>query len=332
MSAEPTRLDLDLVSYNVLFPQPREKAAKEYPKCTAEAIDPIARQQRVWCRLEANVAKRRIVCLQELTRDWYAELLPTMLANGYMIVAANYGHASNGFMGVAVAYPVEKYVLVCADMPCVAERADWPLPPSAAIPGAPRNAVELARCRANVMVLLRLRCLETQKEFVVGTYHMPCMYDRPEVMQLHTAGAVSQAQVFANGDPLVLAGDFNFAPDNHCYLIATRTRTHRADERAILSAHPSLCKEHLRTHATMRSAYAVAHGAEPAFTHYSYTEWRGPNLFSGTIDYIFISDHFTHVAATKLPDSIADFATPLPTTEEPSDHLELHARVWTKAK
>jgi len=329
MSVKRVRLELDVVTYNVLCPQ--LCGLKDYPECTAEALDADARQQRVWCKLESHIVKRRIVCLQELSRTWYAELLPLLLANRYMIVSAHYGFEGNDFMGVAILYPSDKYDLVEADLPRVAERAKWPPAPPNAAPDTPqRGAMELAKSRQNVMVLLRLLCRTSNAEFVIATYHMPCMYDRPEVMQLHTAAAVTQAQDFADGDPLVLAGDFNFAPDSHSYMIVTRTKCVRADERTTLSAHPYLHKKHLRTHGKMRSAYAAVHKAEPPFTHYSYTTWRGPNRFSGTIDYIFFSEHFSHVAVNKLPDSTAEFATPLPTVEEPSDHLELHARIWAK--
>lgn len=332
-SAKPARLEVDVVTYNVLSPLLCD--TRSYPKCTADAVDPAKRQQRVWDKLVRHVASRRVICLQELARDWYADLLPLLNANRYVIVWAQCGHDGNGHMGDAVAYPTDKFDLVRVALPRVAAVANWPLPPPPPVPlppGAPHNAVDLAISRQNVMVMLRLRCVATGTEVVVATYHMPCMYDRPEVMQLHSAAAVSQAQAFADGDPLVLAGDFNFRPHSPEYLIATRTRAQRTDERATLAAHPYLHKRHLRTHAKMRSAYLLAHGAEPAFTHHSHTVWKSGkvNPFVGTLDYIFVSEHFTHVAATLLPASTAEYGESLPTEDEPSDHLEVRARMWAR--
>ncbi len=323
--AKHARLALEVISYNVLCPH--LCAQKDYPRCTADALDPEKRQARVWAEIESHIVKRRLICLQELARDWYTEMLPLLLANNYMIVPGLYGYESNGYMGVAVAYPTEKYELIEVITPRVADEAGWPpRDPDAA--HEPQTAVDLARSRQNVMVLLRLRCKLVNSEFVLGTYHMPCMYDRPEVMQLHAAAAADQAQQFADGDPLVLAGDFNFAPDSPGYRIVTRGKCQRADERRTLSTFPALDKRHLRAREVMRSAYHVAHKQEPAFTAYSFTMWKGPNLFSGAIDYIFISKHFTHASATKLPESIASYATPLPTSDEPSDHLLVCAHLY----
>ena len=50
------------------------------------------------------------------------------------------------------------------------------------------------------------------KPFVVGTYHMPCMFKVPSVMMIHCALSAQHIHKYANNDPYVLVGDFNIKP------------------------------------------------------------------------------------------------------------------------
>lgn len=329
MSSRREIASVTVVTYNVLCTH--LCSAADVPRCTPDAIDPALRQERIWNKLEPHIGDKHILCLQEVSRDWCMEHLPLFLANKYMLVYGLYGYDRNGYMGVAIAYPTALYHLLDSYMPRVAEDAKWPTAPTAAEPTTQKHVLELANSRPNVLVLLRLQEIGTRCELVVGTYHMPCMYDRPEVMQLHAAAAANQALIFADESPLVLAGDFNFAPDSPGYRIITQRRCTRDEERATAAACSGLdVREHLRTSDVLKSAYVTAGGPEPAFTVYSYSEWNGPNLFSGTIDFIFHSHHFNYAAVLQLPSSVDVFPTPLPTVDEPSDHLLLCARLAPK--
>ena len=50
------------------------------------------------------------------------------------------------------------------------------------------------------------------KPFVVGTYHMPCMFKVPSVMMIHCALSAQHIHKYANNDPYLLVGDFNIKP------------------------------------------------------------------------------------------------------------------------
>lgn len=75
----------------------------------------------------------------------------------------------------------------------------------------------------------------------------------------------------------------------------------------------------------MRSAYVQATGAEPELTNYN--GMPGSNLFTGTLDYVWLSGAVQAVEALRLPSKAALGETGLPTAEEPSDHLLIAARV-----
>ena len=218
-----------------------------------------------------------------------------------------------------------------------------------------------AKERKNTMILLRLqKRLQKQDKatnqaagkavpvrFCVGTYHMPCAFREPQVMVIHTALCVSHALRFSKGLPLIFAGDFNFTPGSAPYRLLTegclnendaayppppsnpldKWRVNKALMAAATAATAGTAREGGAT-AGLQSAYHTFLGKEPTFTNFAFTEWDTV-AFKDTLDYIFLSPHWTVEAVEPLPeDDDTQFATPsLPTIEEPSDHLMLVAQV-----
>mmetsp|Transcript_90626 Transcript_90626/g.201332 ORF Transcript_90626/g.201332 Transcript_90626/m.201332 type:complete len:248 (+) Transcript_90626:2-745(+) len=152
-------------------------------------------------------------------------------------------------------------------------------------------------------------------------------------MVIHTALAAQCAQRFAEGCPLVLAGDWNFKPGAAPYQLLTTGRLSEAHP-----AHPGRLdlpggaakggaawgpEEGLEE---LRSAYAVCNpGGEPEFTNYAWVK-DDQDPFIGTLDYIFVSKQAEVVSVGRLP-AIRACPSPLPTRDEPSDHLMLSAVV-----
>ena len=108
---------------------------------------------------------------------------------------------------------------------------------------------DLSRKRFNVMINVKLQCLEGAAApdgagppaaaaagdhvFVVSNYHMPCVFWSPPVMVIHSSTAMQLALKFASrgsgGDgegavgtyPTVFAGDFNIKPHDAAYVLMT---------------------------------------------------------------------------------------------------------------
>ena len=71
-----------------------------------------------------------------------------------------------------------------------------------------RTVIDLMLCAAFYFALYRT----DSKPFVVGTYHMPCMFKVPSVMMIHCALSAQHIHKYANNDPYLLVGDFNIKP------------------------------------------------------------------------------------------------------------------------
>jgi endonuclease/exonuclease/phosphatase family metal-dependent hydrolase len=81
---------------------------------------------------------------------------------------------------------------------------------------------KLALDRFNQLVSVRLQAKATgSKPFLLGTYHMPCMFKIPQVMSIHTALSAQHVKRLANGDPYVFVGDFNIKPGSTMYRLLT---------------------------------------------------------------------------------------------------------------
>ena len=182
------------------------------------------------------------------------------------------------------------------------------------------------RSRKNGVVLVRLS--DDKSSFVIGNYHMPCLFGSDiacQSMIAHAVMVIRAAEKFAGNDALVLAGDWNLTPDSATYEMI--------QSRGLSENHPQNPPQNERSpykwNATfenrLRSAYQVANGHEPEFTNHAWTSSMS-EPFTNTLDYIWISDHWDVESVLELPqrETLKDIKS-YPTESEPSDHIMIGA-------
>ena len=67
-----------------------------------------------------------MICLQELSRNWYAELVPFFDSREYILVFASYHNEASGYMGVAMAWP-RRFHAVGVCLKQISHVVDWTL-------------------------------------------------------------------------------------------------------------------------------------------------------------------------------------------------------------
>ena len=67
-------------------------------------------------KLEKEIADKSIICLQELSIAWNSNLHTFFSQNKYILITGMYGKKFNGYMGVGIAVPYEKYDIVATDI------------------------------------------------------------------------------------------------------------------------------------------------------------------------------------------------------------------------
>lgn len=239
-------------------------------------------------------------------------------------------------MGVAVCFPTNKYNLTDSDIQCISMFKAWPDVQHSLWTKAVNSVTsivralatwfgvksqddpwELARGRDNVaiMVSLQTKLLPQLPRLHISTYHMPCMFKLPPMMMIHAALVGQWAQQHANGEPLVLTGDFNFTPSSAMYELMTTGSTKRDHPK--YKAHDSWRAELPKP---FRSAAAVALGSEPEAT--TAVKWAKGD-FVGALDYMFFCGNITPTLMKPLPRAPDGGPLFTPCATESSDHLPL---------
>mmetsp|Transcript_1496 Transcript_1496/g.2472 ORF Transcript_1496/g.2472 Transcript_1496/m.2472 type:complete len:346 (-) Transcript_1496:962-1999(-) len=331
-----------VTTYNVL--SSHLSGENHFTSCEPKWLDPKYRLNLVKQKLEKELEDKAVVCLQEISHKWVGALHPFFASRGYHFVTGLYGNKFNGYMGVGVAVPTDTYEIMDVSVQRIADTKQMQRKPKPTLIEKILNrfsgfflflAVKLGLMkpkidfwdnvlyRTNQMVCARLRQKsggESAQPFVVGTYHMPCMFKLPSVMVTHCSLSAQHIKRYANGDPFIYMGDFNIKPDSSQYELLTRGTLDKqhpdypeieAGDKWLPDVEPPLM-----------SAYATANGQEPDFTNYA--KVRDDPVFVETLDYIFYSDGWDVKSVEALPhrDSVPG---PLPNEDEPSDHILISA-------
>lgn len=230
-----------VATYNVL--SSHLSAPNHFQACSPENLDARARLNKVYKKLTAEVEQESVICLQEVSTTWAGPLHSFFARADYHLVTALYGNRFNGYMGVAVAIPRGKYEIVDVDITRVADTKSLPRSPKPSLLMSyllqfkqwilslaqsfklytpPFDMWDNALYRHNQMINVRVKERASGAVFVVGNYHMPCMFKHPSVMNVHCALSAQHLQRFAKEDPYVYCGDFNIKPNSSQYELLTK--------------------------------------------------------------------------------------------------------------
>ncbi|KAK3241996.1 hypothetical protein CYMTET_48292 [Cymbomonas tetramitiformis] len=353
-----------VVSYNVLSSS--LAAPSHFDSCDPSNLDSSVRLERVLKKLEPEIKKNSIICLQEVSMMWAGKLEHFFGNRDYRFVYHLYGGKRNGYMGVGIAFSRNEFVSEQVDIQCLADtHPGWPKPILRAgivnalskgidkvfAPAKPLWSVfrkvtgfkrpiedwNNAKDRKNAVTFVRLKEKNASvngkgEEFCIGTYHMPCAFRAPKVMAIHAALIKQYMESMSAGAPYVLAGDFNIKPvDDHGSesLYKLLTIGELAEDDPAYPTFPPRRKTNWSPvgGAPLYSAYALATGCEPDFTNYAKTK-ADTEPFIGTLDYIFVSARWWIVKEVSgLPTRDSVTDGPFPNANEPSDHIMIAATI-----
>jgi mRNA deadenylase 3'-5' endonuclease subunit Ccr4 len=334
-----------VVSYNVL--SSHLASPSQFTTLDPEHLEASKRLPLVLKKIDEELSSspKTIVCLQEVSYDWAAAFHTWFSNRGYHLITGLYGKKFNGYMGVALAYPVGAFETIDVDISRLSDKrvGGWPVEPGKTAVEALVSTITsvvsvplklagfikepkedhwaMSERRYNVLITATLRDKESGRSFSIGNYHMPCAYYMPMAMTIHAEMAARHVQSISlskNGIPFILAGDWNITPNSATYKMMTRGELEKDDPSYPTPKHGM---EWALEAAPMRSAYAEK-GGEPNFTNYARVREDDP--FIDTLDYIFLSKEW-NVAGVK-PIVHRDIAGgPFPNAKQPSDHILIYA-------
>jgi 2',5'-phosphodiesterase len=298
--------------------------------CKEESLTTTSRWKLLRLRLEAQVILNSICCFQELSEEWISLLTPFFFSHGYTFIY------DSVFLGVGISFPTKVYNLQSMNIVCIGAM----LKKECKVKYSPPSQWMLIRfftliksCftkvstevedpwftavkKQNRYVNLTLQQEESKRSFNIFTYHMPCAFRTPALMNIQSTTLLHTIQKASPDLPYILAGDFNSTPDSDVYNIITTGFLPYFPRSTTYSKTLKFCEIKPSI-----SAYKEVNGAEPDYTNYSHTKTM-PLPFRNTTDYIY-SRGFIPRTVLKLRDDIP--TSTFPNTEEPSDHLPLGA-------
>jgi mRNA deadenylase 3'-5' endonuclease subunit Ccr4 len=230
---------VDITTYNVLSSHLANP--DWFASCKPSDLLAANRLDRLKSKLLPKIKQNSIICLQEVSMTWTSDLHSYFSKHGYYFISTLYGNKFNNYMGVGIAVPLAAYDIVQVDIKRIADTIPMKLPK----PEKPRFWKSLITSffgmmkkkvdknasdpwyqsldRKNQMVSVILQSKQSNgKEFAVGTYHMPCMFQLPSVMMIHCISSARNIQNFAANRPYIFCGDFNIKPQSSMYQLLTK--------------------------------------------------------------------------------------------------------------
>ena len=215
-----TTKNINVISYNVLS----EKLCNwsYYDKTRPSDCDPDARYERVSSKVRAQMDTNAVICMQEVSRRWLEKMIPIFSKYNYEYVSYQGHKMKNGYMGPCVAWPKDRFQVKDVNVDRVTDTMKWPAWQISDSTNKQEEKEEdswkTTRSRKNGVVLVRL--CDGESSFVIGNYHMPCLFGSDiacQSMIAHAVMVIRAAQKFSSNDPLILCGDWNITPDSATY-------------------------------------------------------------------------------------------------------------------
>lgn len=193
----------------------------------------------------------------------------------------------------------------------------------------------LSSWRPNWMIMVQLRNKSIGnyplcRDFVVATYHMPCLYWAEPAMYLHVKTIFGEVSKFAydkdNKSYLstIYMGDFNLKANSDLYKMINNNLKleDKSNLKVQIKSNPktkSILNYNYPYNDKYESAYMAKNNKEPEFT--VMTQSYNKPVFKDTIDYIWINTGVKVIEVNNLTD---DTGT-MPNSDYPSDHLPIGA-------
>lgn len=138
---------VEVLQYNVLTPPYCEFRHPDHYPNAAVSCNAKARFELLTNKLRPFLQRGAIVCLQEVSTRWHAQLRVVLAEANYDTLFHPYGTWKDGYWGCLLAYPRNLYSLRAMEETCIAETRKWPgaPPPSlgARLASAPGVALRI---------------------------------------------------------------------------------------------------------------------------------------------------------------------------------------------
>jgi mRNA deadenylase 3'-5' endonuclease subunit Ccr4 len=289
----------EFITYNILNDHWKIETNFKLSEEDSNSLDTDSRFELIKKKLKPLINNNSIIALQEVSNFWGCKLFTWFYENSYMFKVYNYGSKWSDHMGIALAFPISYKIIDCSQM-VIGESI------KTTEPNEPyyeklwyyiweyfnykdeREFVSIRNAKRRHNGIMGVKLLIDNKLYWFATYHFPCAFYDPLLMNLHAEACIKWLEKLDG--PVIFGSDMNSLPNSNVY---------------------KLFKE------KFKSVYYEEHGKEPVSTNKVDSKRFGK--FSGTIDYIWVSKEIKINSVKKILDDIKV----MPNINEPSDHLPI---------
>ena len=216
-----------------------------------------------------------------------------------MLKVYNYGSKWSDHMGIALAFPISYKLLDCSQI-VIGETIKKNEPNESYYEKLwynireyfnykdDREIVSIRNAKKRHNGIMGIKLLIKNKIYWFATYHFPCAFYDPLLMELHAEACIKWLEKLDG--PVIFGSDMNSLENSNVY---------------------KLFKE------KFKSVYYEEYGKEPVSTNN--VDRKRFGKFSGVIDYIWVSKEIKINSVKKIKDNIEL----MPNKNEPSDHLPI---------
>jgi mRNA deadenylase 3'-5' endonuclease subunit Ccr4 len=347
---ENSKVTSRFITFNCLTP--KYARSDWFPGANHKYLSEEFRKDKLKQLLKSFFKVNFVIALQELCEEWSLVIQQLCEVNNYTMVYRSY---KDGVMGVGILYPHNHYDLLATDFTCLPETVSDKIKlisyqnPSSEV--VKEHKLAENKSLGNIIISVLLRCLskgiDSGKEIIVSTYHMPCRFSYIRYMVCQTNEVLSYMKIlkekwetdetlnrndYEKPDSIstILMGDFNIHPKTISYKVLTNSFKFDNKCKEIEDVSKSYLKiaTDFNDVANLRSAHQVFKGSEPAFTNVKLknpTDDKSED-FIECLDYIMISDNIeVKSVQVGLTPKEGEPVKAYPNAICPSDHLPLSA-------
>lgn len=319
---------INIISWNLLVPKYCTTISN--PKNKKNDLNNTNRFNLIKKKLSNEIDNEgaNIILLQEVSYSWGDKLKIYFQNKNFLTTYAHYGYRANDYMGIMIAWDLDSFTSTKYHTDTVSDSIYTKIPEyqskktyyyyktmewikyfgvnsSNFITNyilkyddnffkniETMSHVKMAKLRKNVLLSIVLKDNKTNNKFIISNYHMPCLFNYPDVMLKHAETCLRLIKMYSKIEgnvPYIWGGDFNSTPDSDVYKLINKD---------------------------MISINKDSNDNDPD-TIYCYTQRLGE--FKGAIDYIFLSDGFKNIK----PKETEKLESYMPNEKNPSDHISI---------
>ena len=315
-------------NFNILAPTYASR--QMYPYCPPGALKWETRARTIVSEIVAQ--QPAVVCLQEVrAMDWEIDLLPALARRGYDGVLKQKSRVFTADQpgavdGCAIAWHRDRFQP--DGEPVYLDFRSMSLARDDLRRSKDVRAIDRISGKDNICLLQPLREIGGRRKLMVANLHAqwdPALAD-VKLMQVQLM-VERVAEEMAPGSALVICGDFNSKPDSSVYELMRNGATRGEDlgeykygPYARVGDDKPAAASGLVHDLDLESSYLRVTGVEPEYTNLT-------ALFKGTLDYIWYSQRTLDAHSVLQPLRADAWNTPLPSPQNPSDHVSLFSRL-----